>query len=235
MSGLGASASEVWGPASTTSAIGRGQRYRLGRSGCAARRAARRRTGAARRADLGRAVHTISRRGRARDQSPRPAQVLRRSGGGSGHRPRGRRPRGLRLPGAQRGRQDDHGRDPGGLSWSGAPARSTVLGVDPADAERRWRQRIGIVLQQCNMQPELTVRESLELYAGLLRGAALGRRDDRARRAWRTRPTSGPGACPEASSAAWTSRWRWSATRSSCSSTSRPPGSIPRRGGRPGR
>src|SRR4029079_19546721 len=32
-------------------------------------------------------------------------------------------------------------------------------------ADRRWRQRIGIVLQQCNMQPELTVRESLELYA----------------------------------------------------------------------
>ncbi len=42
----------------------------------------------------------------------------------------------------------------------------TVLGVDPADAGRRWRQRIGIVLQECNMQPELTVRESLELYAG---------------------------------------------------------------------
>ncbi len=41
-----------------------------------------------------------------------------------------------------------------------------VLGVDPADAGRRWRQRIGIVLQECNMQPELTVRESLELYAG---------------------------------------------------------------------
>jgi ABC-2 type transport system ATP-binding protein len=42
----------------------------------------------------------------------------------------------------------------------------SVLGVDPADAGSRWRQRIGIVLQECNMQPELTVRESLELYAG---------------------------------------------------------------------
>jgi ABC-2 type transport system ATP-binding protein len=41
-----------------------------------------------------------------------------------------------------------------------------VLGLDPADAGPRWRQRIGIVLQECNMQPELTVRESLELYAG---------------------------------------------------------------------
>jgi ABC-2 type transport system ATP-binding protein len=42
----------------------------------------------------------------------------------------------------------------------------TVLGADPADADRQWRQQIGIVLQECNMQPELTVRESLELYAG---------------------------------------------------------------------
>jgi ABC-2 type transport system ATP-binding protein len=41
-----------------------------------------------------------------------------------------------------------------------------VLGADPADAGRRWRQRIGIVLQECNLQPELTVRETLELYAG---------------------------------------------------------------------
>ena len=42
----------------------------------------------------------------------------------------------------------------------------TVLGADPANGGREWRQRIGIVLQECNMQPELTVRESLELYAG---------------------------------------------------------------------
>jgi ABC-2 type transport system ATP-binding protein len=42
----------------------------------------------------------------------------------------------------------------------------SVLGADPADAEAGWRQRIGIVLQECNMQPELTVRESLQLYAG---------------------------------------------------------------------
>jgi ABC-2 type transport system ATP-binding protein len=42
----------------------------------------------------------------------------------------------------------------------------SVLGADPAAAGRQWRQRIGIVLQECNMQPELTVRESLQLYAG---------------------------------------------------------------------
>ena len=44
-----------------------------------------------------------------------------------------------------------------------------VLGTDPAAAKREWRERIGIVLQQCRMQPELTVRETIELYAGYYR------------------------------------------------------------------
>ena len=44
-----------------------------------------------------------------------------------------------------------------------------MLGVDPARADRAWRERIGIVLQQCRMRPELTVRETLELYAGYYR------------------------------------------------------------------
>jgi ABC-2 type transport system ATP-binding protein len=41
-----------------------------------------------------------------------------------------------------------------------------VLGEDPGSPTRAWRERIGIVLQQCRMRPELTVRETLELYAG---------------------------------------------------------------------
>ena len=41
-----------------------------------------------------------------------------------------------------------------------------VLGVDPARATTEWRARIGVVLQSCELQPLLTVRESLELYAG---------------------------------------------------------------------
>ncbi len=49
----------------------------------------------------------------------------------------------------------------------------TVLGQDPASPDREWRERIGIVLQQCRMRPELTVRETLELYAGYYR-APLG-------------------------------------------------------------
>jgi ABC-2 type transport system ATP-binding protein len=41
-----------------------------------------------------------------------------------------------------------------------------VLGTDPARPTRAWRERIGIVLQQCRMIPELSVRETLEMYAG---------------------------------------------------------------------
>ena len=57
-----------------------------------------------------------------------------------------------------------------------------MLGADPATAGREWREQIGIVLQQCRMRPELTVRETLELYAGYYRDPLGRRRDDRARR-----------------------------------------------------
>jgi ABC-2 type transport system ATP-binding protein len=42
----------------------------------------------------------------------------------------------------------------------------SVLGSDPATGERSWRARIGLVLQECRMEPVLTVRETLRLYAG---------------------------------------------------------------------
>ncbi len=48
----------------------------------------------------------------------------------------------------------------------------SVLGTDPATAGGEWRERIGIVLQQCRMRPELTARETLELYAGYYRAPA---------------------------------------------------------------
>ena len=41
-----------------------------------------------------------------------------------------------------------------------------MLGEDPQHAGREWRERIGIVLQSCRLDPYLTVRESLGLYAG---------------------------------------------------------------------
>ncbi len=42
----------------------------------------------------------------------------------------------------------------------------SVLGEDPQRGGRAWRERIGIVLQSCRLDPYLTVRESLGLYAG---------------------------------------------------------------------
>jgi ABC-2 type transport system ATP-binding protein len=44
-----------------------------------------------------------------------------------------------------------------------------VLGEDPRHADRAWRERIGVVLQSCRLDPYLTVRESLALYAGYYR------------------------------------------------------------------
>ena len=41
-----------------------------------------------------------------------------------------------------------------------------VLGADPARPPRGWRGRIGVVLQHSEVQGELTVSESLELFAG---------------------------------------------------------------------
>jgi len=42
----------------------------------------------------------------------------------------------------------------------------SVLGHDPARRERSLRERIGIVLQSTGVDPYLTVRETVELYAG---------------------------------------------------------------------
>jgi ABC-2 type transport system ATP-binding protein len=40
-----------------------------------------------------------------------------------------------------------------------------VLRVDPAMPTRRWRERIGLVLQDCELDPNLTVRETMALFA----------------------------------------------------------------------
>jgi len=42
----------------------------------------------------------------------------------------------------------------------------TVLGHDPATQERALKERIGIVLQSTGVDPFLTVRETIEMYAG---------------------------------------------------------------------
>jgi ABC-2 type transport system ATP-binding protein len=45
----------------------------------------------------------------------------------------------------------------------------SVLGVDPAHAGGDWRDRVGVVLQESAVEPGLSVRECLELYAGYYR------------------------------------------------------------------
>jgi ABC-2 type transport system ATP-binding protein len=42
----------------------------------------------------------------------------------------------------------------------------SVLGEDPANAGKEWRGRIGVVLQESEPEPELTVEECVALYAG---------------------------------------------------------------------
>jgi ABC-2 type transport system ATP-binding protein len=44
-----------------------------------------------------------------------------------------------------------------------------VLGQDPQRADLAWRDRIGVVLQSSAMYPNLSVAESLELFAGYYR------------------------------------------------------------------
>jgi len=41
-----------------------------------------------------------------------------------------------------------------------------VLGEDPAHASSSWRERVGVVLQSSSLYPNLTVRESLEVFGG---------------------------------------------------------------------
>ncbi len=55
------------------------------------------------------------------------------------------------------------------LEGFAAPTSGTarVLGVDPRRGGRRWRARIGLVLQSTSLDAELTVRDTLSVFAGL--------------------------------------------------------------------
>jgi ABC-2 type transport system ATP-binding protein len=45
----------------------------------------------------------------------------------------------------------------------------SVLGHDPATAGGAWRDRVGVVLQESEAEPGLSVRECLAMYVGLYR------------------------------------------------------------------
>jgi ABC-2 type transport system ATP-binding protein len=53
----------------------------------------------------------------------------------------------------------------GFLQPSSGTAR--VLGVDPHRGDRRWRARVGLVLQSTSLDGELSVRDTLTVFAGL--------------------------------------------------------------------
>jgi ABC-2 type transport system ATP-binding protein len=53
----------------------------------------------------------------------------------------------------------------GFLSPTSGTAR--VLGIDPHRGDRRWRARIGLVLQSTSLDAELSVRDTLAMFAGL--------------------------------------------------------------------
>ena len=101
---------------------------------------------------------------RHRDQ--RTAQVLRRERGRARHRPVGCLRRGLRVPRAQRRGEDDHGRDPRGVSRAERgrgqrpghrpEGRRTALGASGS----------GSCSRSAASSRSSRVRETLELYAG---------------------------------------------------------------------
>jgi ABC-2 type transport system ATP-binding protein len=41
----------------------------------------------------------------------------------------------------------------------------SVLGVDPGEPTREWRERVGLVLQECELDPLMTVAEVVSLFA----------------------------------------------------------------------
>jgi ABC-2 type transport system ATP-binding protein len=55
------------------------------------------------------------------------------------------------------------------LEGFSAPTAGTVrvLGTDPNRGDRAWRARIGLVLQSTSLDAELTVADTLSLFAGL--------------------------------------------------------------------
>jgi ABC-2 type transport system ATP-binding protein len=67
----------------------------------------------------------------------------------------------------------------------------TVLGADPQNAPREWREQLGIVLQESAPDPGLTVAECIALYAGYYAGprpaddvlSIVGLREQRSERA----------------------------------------------------
>ena len=105
-----------------------------------------------------------------------------------------------------------------------------VLGLRWASDAQALRQRLGIQLQETQLSDKLTVVETLRCSAA---SSIAVRRPTTSSRwcSWRRSATRGSARSRAARSSGWRSPARSSAIPTSCSSTSRPPGSIRRRGG----
>ena len=88
-----------------------------------------------------------------------------------------------------------------------------VLGIDPATGARALREQVGIVLQQCGVQPDLSVYELVEMFGRYhVRQRAVDEVIDLVELT--EKRTSAPRSCPAGSGADWTWPWPWSATPS---------------------
>src|SRR5450755_3560982 len=100
---------------------------------------------------------------RTRDRGGRPEQVLRRRAGSPRSELRGGQGGGL-LPARPHGAGKTTIVEilEGYRTRSAGEAR--VLGIDPATGSRALREQVGIVLQQCGVQNDLSVAELVEMY-----------------------------------------------------------------------
>ena len=82
------------------------------------------------------------------------------------HRPRGSQRRGLAFLGPNGAGKTTTVEILEGYRKRTGGEVGVSLGTDPARADAGWRARIGVVLQESQPEPELSVTECLSLYAG---------------------------------------------------------------------
>ncbi len=117
---------------------------------------------------------------------------------------------------------------------SSSEIRVDDIPVVPGRSLARVRAEVGMVFQNFNLFPHLTVRENVMLAPRRVRGtsradaASSGRPPAGPRRALPSRRTSIPSICRAASSSASRLRGRWRWSRRCCCSTNRHPRSTPK-------
>ncbi len=80
-----------------------------------------------------------------------------------------------------------------------------VLGMDPIKDRAAVRRRTGVLLQRSGFVADLTVAETLRMWAATVTERPSGGRVASRCSTWRTGPARRCARCPEASSAVWTS------------------------------